>query len=67
MSGTPCKALRTLFVDKRYINVLFNAPTNRPVSVPAMAAFPAILPSHERKRKGSYTQPSSSQCPKRTK
>ena len=22
--GTPCKALRTLFVDKRYINALFN-------------------------------------------
>ena len=29
-----------------------------------MSAFPAILPSHGRKRKGSYSQPSSSQCPK---
>ena len=24
MSGTLCKALRALFVDKRYINALFN-------------------------------------------
>ena len=33
----------------------------RPVSVPAMLAFPVILPSHGRKRKGSCSQPSSSQ------
>ena len=36
----------------------------RPVSVPA---FLAILLSYGRKRKGSYSQPSSSQCPKRAK
>ena len=34
---------------------------DRPVSVPATPAFLAILPSHGRKRKGSYSQPSSSQ------
>ena len=36
----------------------------RPVSVPA---FLAILLSHGRKSKGSYSQLSSSQCPKRAK
>ena len=24
MSGTPCKALRALFMDKRHINAVFN-------------------------------------------
>ena len=48
---------------KKGKSLFFRKLKVRTVSVPAMSAFRAILPSHGRKRKGSYSQPSSSQCP----
>ena len=55
------------FVHLQYFTVLLMSQDGcliRPISVPP---FLAILPSHGKKNKGPYSQPSFPQCPKRAK